>query len=68
MKNFLEIKSLLSDKQIEELLYYYNQGVYIGKEETLTKIINNLFNLSYDKNEIAKIVEVKVEKLKNYIN
>ena len=38
----------LKDEEINELLYYYEQGINIGKEETILKIINNLIGLNFN--------------------
>lgn len=67
MENFIEKKSHLTEDEINELLYYYEQGINIGKEETIVKIINNMINLSFDIETIAKIVNKTPNKVKNYL-
>ena len=38
MKCFVEKKSNLTEEEISELLYYYQQGIDIGKEETIKRV------------------------------
>ena len=45
MKSFIEKKVNLTEEEINELLYYYQQGIEIGKEESTLSIINNLIKL-----------------------
>ena len=42
MEKFILKKSHLTENEINELLYYYKEGINIGKEETMTKLINNM--------------------------
>ena len=67
MENFIEKKSHLTEDEINEILYYYQQGIDIGKEETLVQIINNLNNMSFDVDTIAKIVNKSVKKINQYL-
>ncbi len=67
MENFIERKSHLTENEINELLYYYQQGINIGKEETIVKVINNMINMSFDVEVIAKIVNQSPNKVKQYI-
>ena len=68
MKNFIEKKSYLTDEEINELLYYYQQGIDVGKEDTTLTIINNLIKLNIDKNTISKIVNISESKLNQLLN
>lgn len=67
MKNFIKMKSNLTEEEINELLYYYEQGINIGKEETTLKIINNLIRLNFDKTTISKAVNIDEFKLEQLI-
>ncbi len=67
MENFIEKKAHLNEKEINELLYYYQQGINIGKEETLIKVINNMINMSFDIKTIAKIVGKSTKKINQYL-
>lgn len=60
--------SNLKDDEINELLYYYQQGINVGKEETTLKVINNLISLQFDKNIISKIVNIEENKIEQLIN
>ena len=68
MKNFIERKSNSTIEEVNELLYYYEQGIEIGKEDTILSIINNLINLNYDNETISKIVNIKRSKLEKILN
>ena len=68
MEKFKQKKSHLSEDEINELLYYYEQGINIGKEEILLTVINNMINLKFDKNIIAKIINKKENTIENYLN
>ncbi len=68
MEKFIQKKSHLSEDEINELLYYYEQGINIGKEEILLTVINNMINLKFDKNIIAKIINKKENTIENYLN
>ena len=68
MEKFIKKKSRLSEDEINELLYYYEQGINIGKEEILLTVINNMINLKFDKNTIAKIINKKENTIENYLN
>ena len=68
MKSFIENKSYLTDEEINELLYYYQQGIDVGKEDTTLTIINNLIKLNIDKNTISKIVNISESKLNQLLN
>ena len=46
-KSFIEKKVNLTEDEINELLYYYQQGIEIGKEESTLSIINNLIKLNF---------------------
>ena len=67
MENFIERKSHLTENEINELLYYYQQGINIGKEETIIRIINNMYNMSFDIELIAKIVNKSPSKVNQYL-
>jgi len=67
MKSFIEKKSYLTDEEINELLYYYQQGIEIGKEETTLSIINNLIKLNIDKDIICQAVNIDNTKLEQLI-
>lgn len=68
MKCFLEKKSNLTEEEINEILYYYQQGIDIGKEETKLTIINNLIKLNVDKEIISKAVNIELSKLQQILN
>ena len=68
MEKFIQKKSHLSEDEINELLYYYEQGINIGKEEILLTVINNMINLKFDKSIIAKIINKKETAIENYLN
>ena len=68
MKNFIERKSNSTIEEVNELLYYYKQGIEIGKEDTILSIINNLIKLNYDNETISKIVNIKQSKLEEILN
>lgn len=68
MKNFIEKKSYLTDEEVNELLYYYQQGIEVGKEDITLTIINNLIKLNIDKNTISKIVNIPESKLNQLLN
>ena len=61
MENFIQKKSHLNTDEINELLYYYKQGITMGKEELMLSIINNMIELDFDTKVIAKVVN-KTEK------
>ena len=67
MKSFIEKKSYLTNEEINELLYYYQQGIEIGKEETTLSIINNLIKLNIDKDIICQAVNIDNTKLEQLI-
>ena len=67
MKSFIEKKSYLTNEEINELLYYYQQGIEIGKEETTLSIINNLIKLNIDKEIICQAVNIDNTKLEQLI-
>ena len=68
MKNFVEKKAVLSDDEVNELLYYYKHGIEVGKEEILIKVINNMVNMSFSMDVISKVVDKKPKEVKLYIN
>ena len=61
MENFIQKKSHLNTDEINELLYYYKQGITMGKEELMLSVINNMLELDFDTKVIAKVVN-KTEK------
>ncbi len=67
MENFIEKKSHLNENEINELLYYYQQGIDIGKEETIVKVINNMINMSFDIDTIAKAVNKNAKNINQYL-
>ncbi len=68
MQNFVEKKAILSDDEVNELLYYYKHGIEVGKEEILIKVINNMVNMSFSMDVISKVVDKKIKEVKLYIN
>lgn len=68
MKNFIEKKANLNEEEINELLYYYQQGIDMGKEETILNIINSLISLNIDNSTISKIVNIEENKIEQLIN
>ena len=68
MEKFILKKSHLTENEINELLYYYKEGINIGKEETMTKLINNMIKCSLDLKTISKITNKKLTKIKQYLN
>ena len=67
MENFIEKKRNLNEHQINELLYYYEQGINMGKEETILKIINNMNDLQFDIEVISKVLNISKAEIKNYL-
>ena len=68
MEKFILKKSHLTENEINELLYYYKEGINIGKEETMTKLINNMIKCSLDLKTISKITNKKLTQIKQYLN
>ena len=68
MEKFILKKSHLTENEINELLYYYKEGINIGKEETMTKLINNMIKYSLDLKTISKITNKKLTQIKQYLN
>jgi len=68
MKNFIEKTADLTSEEINELLYYYEQGIEVGKEETTLSIINNLITLNFDRNMISSIVNISEAKIQQLLN
>ena len=68
MKCFIEKKSNLTETEINELLYYYQQGIDIGKEEAIICIINNLIKLNLDYDIISKAVNIEQFKIEQLLN
>lgn len=68
MKNFIEKTANLTEEEISELLYYYQQGIEMGKEETLVQIINRLNNLNVNLENISEITNLPINKIKQYID
>ncbi len=68
MQNFIQKKANLTDSEVNELLYYYTQGIEMGKEEATLSIINNLISLNMDNNTISKIVNLDEKKIEQLIN
>lgn len=58
----------LNENEINELLYYYEQGIIIGKEEIILKVIDNMKKLNFDTNIIKTILEVEQNTIENYLN
>ncbi len=52
-------------KNVSNTLYCYEQGLEMGKEETLAMVINNLVELEIDIDMISKITNVPIESLKD---
>ena len=68
MKNFITKTKILNEDEINELLYYYKEGINIGKEEILTKLINNMIKYSLDYKLICKITNKNLNQIKKYLN
>ena len=68
MEKFILKKSHLTENEINELLYYYKEGINIGKEETMTKLINNMIKCSLGLKTISKITNKKLTQIKQYLN
>ena len=68
MQNFMKKKAILTEEEINELLYYYKHGIEVGKEEVLIKVINNMVNMSFSMDVISKVVDKKPKEVKLYIN
>lgn len=66
--SFLEKKNSLTDEEVDELLYYYEQGINVGKEETIVKCISNMINFNIDLDTISKITELPIKIVKQYKN
>lgn len=58
----------LNENEINELLYCYEQGIIIGKEEIILKVIDNMKKLNFDTNIIKTILEVDQNTIENYLN
>lgn len=58
----------LNESEINELLYYYEQGIIIGKEEIILKVIDNMKKLNFDTSIIKNILEVDQNTIENYLN
>ena len=67
MKNFMDKKNSLTEGQINELLYYYQQGIEIGKEEATFNIINILYNLGIAIDIISKATNYEHDKILNIV-
>lgn len=67
MKNFIQKKNELNENEIKELLYYYKQGIIMGKEEMLLTILNNLVKYHFDLNIISKITNKTKKEILNYL-
>lgn len=67
MKNFIQKKNELNESEIKELLYYYKQGIIMGKEEMLLTILNNLVKYHFDLNIISKITNKTKKEILNYL-
>lgn len=68
MEKFIQKKSHLSEDEINELLYYYEQGISIGKEDVLLTVINNMIKLNFDTKTISKITNKSEKQVLNYLN
>ena len=68
MEKFILKKSHLTENEINELLYYYKKRINIGKEKTMTKLINNMIKCSLDLKTISKITNKKLTQIKQYLN
>ena len=68
MEKFILKKSYLKENEINELLYYYKEGINIGKEETMTKLINNMIKYSIDLETISKITNKNSNQIKQYLD
>ena len=68
MEKFIQKKSHLSEDEINELLYYYEQGISIGKEDILLTVINNMIKLNFDTKTISKITNKSEKQVLNYLN
>ena len=68
MEKFIQKKKNLNEEEINELLYYYEQGINIGKEEIRLKVINNMINSKFDIDVISKILNINKKNNKKYIN
>ncbi len=67
MQSFMQKKAKLTDKEVNELLYYYKQGIDVGKEEATLSVINNLISLNMDNATISKIVNLDENKIEQLI-
>lgn len=68
MEKFIQKKKNLNEEEINELLYYYEQGINIGKEEIRLKVVNNMINSKFDIDVISKILNINKKNIKKYIN
>ena len=68
MENFIQKKKSLKEEEINELLYYYEQGINMGKEEIKLKVINNMIALNFDIDVISKILNISIKNVRNYLN
>lgn len=68
MEKFIQKKKNLNEEEINELLYYYEQGINIGKEEIKLKVINNMIALNFDIDVISKILNISIKNVQSYLN
>ena len=68
MENFIQKKKSLKEEEINELLYYYEQGINMGKEEIKLKVINNMIALNFDIDVISKILNISIKNVQSYLN
>lgn len=67
MQTFMDKKASLTEEEVNELLYYYEQGIDVGKEEATILIINQLHKLNVDINIISKATNYSIHKIKQII-
>lgn len=67
MQTFIEKKVSLTEEEVNELLYYYEQGIDVGKEESTILIINQLCKLQVDMNIISKATNYSIDKIKQIL-
>lgn len=65
--NFKTIMEDLTENDTEKILYYFNQGFEIGKEEAIHCLVNkmSLSNISIE--EISNITNLPLNEVSNFL-
>lgn len=57
----------LTNNSTDKLMYYYEQGFEIGKEEALYEITNQMILENIDRKTISKITKIPLESINQII-